>query len=135
MSVPRTFRNPSGARPVPFQGRFSILPGTFASAVLWHDHGKRRRRLTTCQSCHSSVWYSLSLLLCVDVVCARSNPEESHTKKNLFQKCKMSYCSAHQTFRTHHAALEASRMMLLSAMLDAQRAAPRSILLARRLRS
>ena len=102
--VPRPFKNPS-ARPVPFQALSSVLSGTFASAVraLDHDHGKRRRRLTTCQSCHSSVWYSLSLLLCVDLVCARSTQKNDILFKN---KQKMSYCSAHHTFRTHHAASE-----------------------------
>ena len=56
-----------------------------------------------CQSCHSIEWYSLSLLLCVDLVCARST-----LKNHMFfiRKCKMSYCSAHRTFRTRHAALE-----------------------------
>ena len=68
-----------------------------------HDHGKRRRRLTTCQSCHSNVRYSLSLLLCVDLACARSTQKNHILKKS--KNGKMSYCSAHRTFRRHHAAL------------------------------
>ena len=32
--------------------------------------------------CHSSVWYTLSLLLCVDLVCARSTQKNHIHKKN-----------------------------------------------------
>ena len=54
-----------------------------------HDHWKRRERLTTCESSHSSVWYSLSFLLCVDLVRARSTQknnklvEKKTPKKNI----------------------------------------------------
>ena len=41
-----------------------------------HDHGKRGGRLTTCESSHSSVWYSLSCLSCTSP--CPLNPEESH---------------------------------------------------------
>ena len=51
-----------------------------------HDHGKRRSRLATCQSCHSSVWYSLSLLLCVDLVCVPQPRRITYKKK--IPKCK-----------------------------------------------
>ena len=51
-----------------------------------HDHGKRRGRLTTCESSHSSVWYSLSFLLCVDLVRARSTQKNNILAEKKTQK-------------------------------------------------
>ena len=68
----------------PFWCSSGTIPGPFISAfgdfcqrrpvarvrAPYHDHGKRQGRLTTCESRHSSVWYSL-FLLCVDLVRVR----------------------------------------------------------------
>ena len=61
VSVPRPFRNPSGARPVPFQGRFSILSLTLASAVLWQgarsaSRSREKTEATHCHSCYVWIW-------------------------------------------------------------------------------
>ena len=42
-----------------------------------HNHGKRRGRLTTCESSHSRVWHALSFLPCVDSVRARSTQKKN----------------------------------------------------------
>ena len=84
--------DPSGARPAAFREPFWCSSSAKGADLCQrspvareraphHDHGERQGRLTTCQSCHSSVWNSLSLLLCVDLVCAGST-QKNHIQKN-----------------------------------------------------
>ena len=112
MPSPRPFRNPSGARPVPFRAFHQSFRGRLLAESCGkerapdHDHGKRRGQLTTCQSCDSSVWYSLSKSSCVDSVCARLIQKNHIRRTKKSKNIKMSCCSAHHTFRKHHATLE-----------------------------
>ena len=46
------------------------------------------------------------IIVMCGLFCVRSTQKNHIQKKN--QKCKMSYCSANHTFRTYHAALDAS---------------------------
>ena len=66
--LPRPFWSPCGARPVPYRGSYRSFPGAFSGAVLRQWGTRERRRLTTCESSPSRVWYSLSFLLCVHFV-------------------------------------------------------------------
>ena len=68
---PPHFWNPSGARTVPFLEFFSVLSGrspVVRERAPHHDHERGRGRLATCESRRSSVWNSLSFLLCVHLV-------------------------------------------------------------------
>ena len=102
---PRPFRRPFWRSPGAFLGPLSSPFGSLCQRTSCgkerapdHDHGKRRGRLTTCESSHSSVWYSLPFLLYVDFVRARAQPR------------RVTY-SAHHSFRTHHTALDLGRLL------------------------
>ena len=92
----------------------------FSGAVPWQ--GGALRTTITGKDSDGSQRANRVVLTVIIVVCGFSlcplNPEESHTKKRKFQKCKMSYCSAHHTFRTRHAALDTGAHQ--SAQLDEQ---------------
>ena len=86
-------------------GRSRGPSGSLSGRAPHHDHARGRGRLTTCESRHSGVWCSLSFLSCVHLVRAHITLK-SHIIAEKSPKLRLTYCSAHHSFRTLHAALE-----------------------------
>ena len=58
-----------------------------------HDHARGRRRLTTCESRHSNVWYSLSFWLCVHFVHAHLTLMNHILAQKILKMTSLTYTS------------------------------------------
>ena len=84
--------------------------GALRTTIMRKDGDDSQRVNRVIQACGTHC-----LICCVDLVRAPLNPEESQTCGNNSQKLKLTCCSTHHSFRTHHAALV---VLLLDAIHD-----------------